>query len=154
MVGDDKAPEAMNATMEALPRVPASDVKRRGWRGVMWTLREEGAVLVTNHDRPEAVILTAAAYADLLDRAQQSESRVESDLALLRCFLAAPDRTVAVVVRRQHTGWIPYRRGVLGGANDSVVPSVFMEGFDIIARHDRHLPCRWAVSHPSNLCKP
>lgn len=50
--------------MEALPRVPASDVKRRGWRGVMWTLREEGAVLVTNHDRPEAVILTAAAYAD------------------------------------------------------------------------------------------
>jgi hypothetical protein len=50
----------------------------------MWTLREEGAVLVTNHDRPEAVILTADAYAELLERAQQSESRVESDLALLR----------------------------------------------------------------------
>ena len=98
MVGDDKASEAMNATMDALPRVPASDVKRRGWRGVMWTLREEGAVLVTNHDRPEAVILTAAAYADLLDRAQQSESSVESDLALLRrrfddrlAALAKPD---------------------------------------------------------------
>ena len=98
MVGDDKAPQAMNPSMEALPRVPASDVKRRGWRGVMWTLREEGAVLVTNHDRPEAVILTADVYADLLDRAQQSESRVESDLALLRrrfddrlAALAKPD---------------------------------------------------------------
>jgi len=82
----------------ALSRVPASDLKRRGWRGVMWTLREEGAVLVTNHDRPEAVILTADAYADLLDRAQRSESRVQSDLALLRrrfddrlAALATPD---------------------------------------------------------------
>lgn len=67
-----------------LSRVPASDVKRRGWRGVMRTLSVEGAVLVTNHDQPEAVILSADAYARLLDRAQQAESRVESDLALLR----------------------------------------------------------------------
>jgi PHD/YefM family antitoxin component YafN of YafNO toxin-antitoxin module len=70
--------------MKSLTKVPASDVKRRGWRGVMWTVREEGTVLVTNHDRPEAVILTADAYADLVDRAQQAESRVEADLALLR----------------------------------------------------------------------
>lgn len=67
-----------------LPRVPASDVKRRGWRGVMRTLRAEGAVLITNHDRPEAVILDADAYADLLERAAQAESRLESDLAALR----------------------------------------------------------------------
>ena len=94
MTEADKSAEAT----KALSRVPASDVKRRGWRGVMWTLREEGAVLVTNHDRPEAVILTADAYADLLDRAQQSESRVESDLTLLRrrfddrlAALAQPD---------------------------------------------------------------
>ena len=70
--------------VEALSRVPASDVKRRGWRGVMRTLSVEGAVLVTNHDQPEAVILAADAYANLLDRAKQAESRVESDLALLR----------------------------------------------------------------------
>ena len=67
-----------------LPRVPASDVKRRGWRGVMRTLRSEGAVLVTNHDQPEAVILAADEYAALVERAQQAESRVESDLAALR----------------------------------------------------------------------
>ena len=70
--------------VKALPRVPASDVKRKGWRGVMRTLRLEGAVLVTNHDQPEAVVLSAEQYADLLERAAQAESRVESDLAALR----------------------------------------------------------------------
>ena len=70
--------------LKPLSRVPASDVKRRGWRGVMRTLSVEGTVLVTNHDHPEAVILSADAYAMLLDRVKQAESRVESDLALLR----------------------------------------------------------------------
>jgi PHD/YefM family antitoxin component YafN of YafNO toxin-antitoxin module len=70
--------------VNALSRVPASDVKRRGWRGVMRTLSVEGAVLVTNHDQPEAVILPADTYANLLHRVKQAESRVESDLALLR----------------------------------------------------------------------
>ena len=81
-----------------LPRVPASDVKRRGWRGMMQALRAGGALLVTNHDRPEAVILTADVYADLLERAAHAESRVESDLAQLRhrfderlAALRAPD---------------------------------------------------------------
>jgi prevent-host-death family protein len=50
----------------------------------MRTVREEGVVLVTNHDQPEAVILEAEAYENLLERAKQAESRVESDLALLR----------------------------------------------------------------------
>ena len=68
----------------SLPRVPASDVKRRGWRGVMRTLRSEGAVLVTNHDQPEAVILAADEYAELIERATQAESRMESDLTALR----------------------------------------------------------------------
>ena len=70
--------------VKGLSRVPASDVKRRGWRGMMRTLSIEGAILVTNHDQPEAVILAADAYANLLERAKQAESRVESDLALLR----------------------------------------------------------------------
>src|SRR5687767_457874 len=73
----------MSAT-DKLPRVPASDVKRRGWRGVMQALRSGGTLLVTNHDRPEAVILTADVYAGLLERAAQAEARVESDLTALR----------------------------------------------------------------------
>ncbi len=76
--------KTLSEPVNALPKVPASDVKRRGWRGVMRTLREEGVVLVTNHDQPEAVILAAETYENLLERAKQAESRVESDLALLR----------------------------------------------------------------------
>lgn len=80
-----KAPAGQaGAQVKALSRVPASDVKRRGWRGVMQTLSVEGTLLVTNHDRPEAVILSADAYASLLDLAAQGESRIESDLATLR----------------------------------------------------------------------
>lgn len=74
----------MADAIKELPRVPAADVKRRGWRGVMRALKGQGAVLVTNHNQPEAVILAADTYADLLDRANQAESRLESDLAVLR----------------------------------------------------------------------
>jgi PHD/YefM family antitoxin component YafN of YafNO toxin-antitoxin module len=67
-----------------LYRVPASDVKTRGWRGVMRTLVEQGVVLVTNHDQPEAVIIPAKAYAALLEAATQAESRTASELDALR----------------------------------------------------------------------
>jgi PHD/YefM family antitoxin component YafN of YafNO toxin-antitoxin module len=50
----------------------------------MQSLRAQGALLVTNHDQPEAVILSADVYASLLERAAQAESRVESDLTQLR----------------------------------------------------------------------
>ncbi len=55
-------------TLENLPRTPASDVKKLGWRGVMDTVRREGGVAVTNHGRPEAVILPADQYERLLNR--------------------------------------------------------------------------------------
>ncbi|NYZ61734.1 type II toxin-antitoxin system prevent-host-death family antitoxin [Luteimonas deserti] len=52
--------------LDALPRTPASDVKKLGWRGVMKTVARDGRVLVTNHDTPEAVILSADAYDAIL----------------------------------------------------------------------------------------
>ena len=92
------ATDSAISPLTTLPRVPASDVKRRGWRGVMQSVRAEGALLVTNHDQPEAVILSADVYATLLERAAQAESRVESDLTQLRqrfderlAALRAPD---------------------------------------------------------------
>lgn len=69
---------------QALSRIPASDVKRRGWRGMMRTVSIEGTVLVTNHGQPEAVILSAAAYSALAEQASQTASRVESELEVLR----------------------------------------------------------------------
>ena len=84
--------------IEKLPSLPASDVKRRGWRGVMRTLTEEGTVMVTNHNQPEAVIIAAKEYVRIAQIVKQVESRAESELEALRrrfdqrlAALQAPD---------------------------------------------------------------
>ena len=67
-----------------LPRTPASDLKKLGWRGMMNALRSKGTLLVTNHDEPEAVIIAVAEYDDLLRLVAQSEVQTEATLANLR----------------------------------------------------------------------
>ena len=67
-----------------LPRTPASDLKRLGWRGMMNALRNKGKLLVTNHDEPEAVIIPVAEYDALMRLVQQSEAQTEATLAGLR----------------------------------------------------------------------
>lgn len=52
--------------VDALPRAPATDVKRLGWRGVMKTVAKTGKLVVTNHNHPEAVILSAQEYAAIV----------------------------------------------------------------------------------------
>lgn len=69
---------------ESLARTPASDVKKLGWRGVMRTVGREGTVLVTNHDQPEAVILSTAEYERLLQAAAAAQSAQDDALATLR----------------------------------------------------------------------
>jgi PHD/YefM family antitoxin component YafN of YafNO toxin-antitoxin module len=70
--------------IEDLAHLPASDVKKRGWRGVMRTLSLKGKVVVTNHNQPEAVIIPAQEYSRLLQIVKQVESRTESELETLR----------------------------------------------------------------------
>ena len=65
-------------------RIPASEVKLRGWRGVMRTVRQEGAVVVTNHNEPEAVILDVERYEALLQATRQVEAQEEAALDALR----------------------------------------------------------------------
>jgi prevent-host-death family protein len=67
-----------------LPRTPASDLKKLGWRGIMNTLRSKGKLLVTNHDEPEAVIIPVAEYDALMQMVEQSQAQTESALAGLR----------------------------------------------------------------------
>ena len=74
----------MNLNITDLPRIPASDVKKRGWRGVMRALRSKGPVVVTNHSEPEAVILSAEDYTRMLTIMKESESKEETALAALR----------------------------------------------------------------------
>ncbi len=68
----------------ALPRTPASDVKRLGWRGLMRNLQAQGTLLVTNHDAPEAVILSLKDYAAVVRLARQGEAGNASALQALR----------------------------------------------------------------------
>jgi PHD/YefM family antitoxin component YafN of YafNO toxin-antitoxin module len=67
-----------------LPRIPASDLKKLGWRGMMNALRSKGRLLVINHGEAEAVIIPVAEYEVLMRLAAQSEAQAESALANLR----------------------------------------------------------------------
>jgi prevent-host-death family protein len=67
-----------------LPVVPASDVKKRGWRGVTRTLETRGALVVTNHDEPEAVIIPVREYERLVELASQERARAAAALDVLR----------------------------------------------------------------------
>jgi prevent-host-death family protein len=64
--------------LDDLPRTPASDVKKLGWRGVMKSVGRVGKVVVTNHNQPEAVILSVAEY-DLILRALQTAASKDHD---------------------------------------------------------------------------
>jgi len=73
------------AAQAPLPRrIPASEVKQRGWRGVMRTVRDEGTVVVTNHNEPEAFILGVEQYRTLLEAAGRAGAREEEALESLR----------------------------------------------------------------------
>ena len=70
--------------LEDLPRTPATAVKTLGWRGVMKVLGRTGKVVVTNHNAPEAVILSAEVYADIRLALQQAAERTDPALDALR----------------------------------------------------------------------
>jgi prevent-host-death family protein len=67
------AQPATDEPLARLQRKPVSDVKREGWRGVMRIVDAEGQVLMTNHDQPEAVIMSLREYRRLTELAQGVE---------------------------------------------------------------------------------
>ena len=67
-----------------LPRTRASDLKKAGWRGMMLTLRSKGKLVVTNHDEPEAVIISAEEYGAIMKIVHEAEAKTESALDKLR----------------------------------------------------------------------
>ena len=85
---------ALPAPIDALPRTPATALKTLGWRGVMQSVSKQGSVLVTNHDRPEAVILSVETYEALLGAAEQARRQ---DTALLETLRARFDERLAAL---------------------------------------------------------
>lgn len=67
-----------------LPSAPASDVKKIGWRGLMKTVVAEGKLVVTNHNEPQAVILSIKEFEAMQGVLQQEQARKEAVLADLR----------------------------------------------------------------------
>lgn len=80
--------------IEDLPRAPASDVKKLGWRGVMKTVGSRGKLVVTNHDEPQAVILSTQEYDAILHALQ--EAGAQHDSALERLRLSFDERLAAL----------------------------------------------------------
>lgn len=70
--------------ISALPKIPASDVKKLGWRGVMRDVQKSGRVVVTNHDAPEAVILSAREYEAIIQALDKARGRDQATLEALR----------------------------------------------------------------------
>lgn len=52
-----------------LEKTPASDVKAKGWPELMRKVLRNGAVVVTNHNHPQAVVVSAEEYQRLVDQA-------------------------------------------------------------------------------------
>lgn len=73
-------PDAINA----LPKTPASNVKKLGWRGVMRNVQKSGRIAVTNHDTPEAVILSAREYEAIVQALDKARGRDQATLEALR----------------------------------------------------------------------
>lgn len=77
-------PATIRSSLSNLPVAPASSVKTEGWRGMMRALSVEGKLLITNHNEPEAVILSTAEYSRLVDAAQAANQALSDPLAELR----------------------------------------------------------------------
>ena len=89
--------------IDDLPRTPASDVKRLGWRALMDAIAKSGQVVVTNHDKPQAVILSMDTYAAILEALRQASASDDAALDVLRrrvdtrlAALSAPDAGAAL----------------------------------------------------------
>lgn len=82
-----ETPMPMTLKLDAigsLPRTPASAVKKLGWRGVMRDVQKSGRVVVTHHDTPEAVILSASEYEAVVRALAEARGRDQATLDALR----------------------------------------------------------------------
>lgn len=70
--------------LEELARMPAADVKKLGWRGVMKTVWHEGAVVVTRRGCPEAVILPVEGHEQLRQNVPPTHAQQQALLEHLR----------------------------------------------------------------------
>jgi PHD/YefM family antitoxin component YafN of YafNO toxin-antitoxin module len=82
-----RAPAEKTVELAHLQRKPISDVKREGWRGIMRSVDAAGQLLMTNHEQPEAVILSLQEYRQLTELAASAQRENQNKLErLTRAF--------------------------------------------------------------------
>ena len=64
--------EVIELTGADTPVHPASEVKA-GWSRILREVARHGEVIVTNHNRPQAVVVDIETYTDLVRRAQAND---------------------------------------------------------------------------------
>ncbi|MGH8054313.1 MAG: type II toxin-antitoxin system Phd/YefM family antitoxin [Stenotrophomonas sp.] len=60
-----------------LERTPASDVKAKGWPELMRKVSKRGAVVITNHNHPQAVVVSAEEYERLVTQANSTSTAAQ-----------------------------------------------------------------------------
>lgn len=75
---------ALGLLSSNLHRVPASQVKQDGWKGLMKFVSKAGAVIVTNHNEPQAVVVGFDEFEAMRDAALRADLRDELTLETLR----------------------------------------------------------------------
>lgn len=65
-----------------LEKTPASDVKAKGWPELMRKVLRNGAVVVTNHNHPQAVVVSAEEYQRLVDQANGGSAAAQRTQSL------------------------------------------------------------------------
>lgn len=67
-----------------LEKTPASDVKAKGWPDLMRKVAKLGAVVVTNHNHPQAVVVSAEEYQRLVAQATGTSETAQRAQSLKR----------------------------------------------------------------------
>lgn len=75
---------AYDDAIAQLPTASASTIKKLGWKGVMRSLAGAGRLVVTNHNEPEAVILSTAEYTNLIQSVRLDAGGSDDPLQALR----------------------------------------------------------------------
>jgi PHD/YefM family antitoxin component YafN of YafNO toxin-antitoxin module len=70
--------------LEQLPRAAATDVKTHGWKALLRSLSSQGELVITNHQQPEAVILSTQRYQDLVNAIREAQQASPDPLVQLR----------------------------------------------------------------------
>lgn len=72
------------AISPTLPHKPSSALKKEGWSGFMREVNTQGVLVVTHHNKPQAVVLSVHRYQALERLAQRAKEREAQQLAELR----------------------------------------------------------------------